>query len=249
MRPSTRQTKPMLILGHRGASADFPENTREAFHAAVEQGADGIELDVMRCASGELVVCHDEELSRLAKLRWVLAQTPWWKLKQADVGSALGFRPARIPLLEEVLEGLPSAFLVNVELKCEAIDDRGLAVEVGRLLQRRDEGSRVMVSSFNPFCLVRLARAFPSIKRGLLLDPSRGWFHQAWVWQPLVGRDTIHPHFSQCTRQRVDFWHERGLKVAAWTVDDPNVARMLALQGVDLVITNRPAALRAGLKV
>ena len=239
----------MLILGHRGASAEFPENTREAFAAALAQGADGVELDVMRCASGELVVCHDEELSRLAKKRWVVGRTPWWKLKQADVGTPLGFRPARIPLLEDVLEALPRSFLVNVELKCDAADDRGLAVEVGRLLERRSEGERVLVSSFNPLCLVRLATAFPSVKRGLLIDPDRGWFRQAWVWQPLVGRDTIHPHHAQCTPARVNYWHRRGLKVAAWTVDDAQVARGLAQMGVDLVITNRPAALRSALAV
>jgi glycerophosphoryl diester phosphodiesterase len=237
----------MLILGHRGASADFPENTREAFAGAVAQGADGIELDVMRCASGELVVCHDEELSRLARKRWVVERTRWWQLKQADVGSALGFPPARIPLLDEVLDALPPHFLVNVELKCEVADDRGLAVELGRLLERREEGDRVFVSSFNPLCLLRLARAFPQVKRGLLIDPDRGWFQQAWVWQPLVGRDTVHPHHSQCTPERIAFWHSRGLKVAAWTVDDPQTARSLAAAGLDFVITNRPAELRAAL--
>jgi glycerophosphoryl diester phosphodiesterase len=237
----------MLILGHRGASADFPENTLEAFAGAVAQGADGVELDVMRCGSGELVVCHDEELGRLAKKRWVVERTPWWKLQRADVGSALGFRPARIPLLDEVLEALPPGCLVNVELKCEVANDRGLAVEVGRLLDRRDEGDRVFVSSFNPLCLVRLAAAFPSVKRGLLIDPDRPWFQQAWVWQPLVGRDTIHPHHSQCTPERVAFWHAQGLKVATWTVDDGALARGLATAGVDFVITNRPAALRAAL--
>lgn len=237
----------MLILGHRGASADFPENTREAFAGAVAQGADGVELDVMRCGSGELVVCHDEELSRLARKRWVVERTPWWKLKRADVGSALGFRPARIPLLDEVLDALPGGFVVNVELKCETVDDRGLAVEVGRLLERRNEGERIVVSSFNPLCLVRLARAFPSVKRGLLIDPDRAWFHQAWVWQPLVGRDTVHPHHAQCTPERVDFWHARGLKVAVWTVDDAQIARRLDQMGVDIVITNRPAELRKAL--
>ena len=88
----------MRILGHRGASADFPENTLEAFSGAIAQRADGVELDVMRCASGELVVCHDEWLDRLAGLHWEVLTTPWWKLKGVDVGSRLGFAPARIPL-------------------------------------------------------------------------------------------------------------------------------------------------------
>src|SRR5256885_17273180 len=116
----------MRILAHRGASADFPENTLEAFEGAVMQKADGVELDVMRCSSGELVVCHDEKLDRLAGLGWWVHATPWWKLQKADVGSCLGFKPARIPLLEEVFEALPERMLVNVELKCETADDRGL---------------------------------------------------------------------------------------------------------------------------
>ncbi len=235
----------MLILGHRGASADFPENTLEAFRGAVAQGADGVELDVMRCATGELVVCHDEQLSRLARRGWVVTRTPWWKLQRADVGSALGFAPARIPRLEEVLDAVLAPRLVNVELKCDEADDRGLSVAVGRLLLARGEEGRVIVSSFNPLNLARLARAAPTVRRGLLIDPDRSWFPQAWLWQPLVGRDAIHPHHSQCTAERVAFWHRRGLQVATWTVDDPSRARELQAMGVDLLITNRPAKLRA----
>jgi len=237
----------MKILGHRGASADFPENTLEAFVEAVAQKADGVELDVMRCASGEVVVCHDEELGRLAKKRWVVERTPWWKLKQADVGTALGFAAARIPLLDAVLDALPADFLVNIELKCEVADDRGLAIEVGRLLERRGEAERILISSFNPLCLLRLARAFPDLKRGLLIDPDRAWFPQAWVWQPLVGRDTVHPHHSQVTAERVRFWHRQGLGVAVWTVDDAAIARKLRELGVDYLITNAPGKLRVAL--
>ncbi len=235
----------MKILGHRGASADFPENTLEAFVEAVRQKADGIELDVMRCASGEVVVCHDEALGRLAGKRWVIERTRWWKLKQADVGTTLGFAAARIPLLDEVLDAMPAGFLVNIELKCDVANDRGLAVEVAHLLERRGEAERIIVSSFNPLCLLRLARAAPKLKRGLLIDPDKPWFPQAWVWQPLVGRDTVHPHHSQVTAERVKFWHARGLEVAVWTVDDAAVADRLQNQGVDFVITNAPGKLRS----
>src|SRR5205823_3448911 len=132
------------ILAHRGASADFPENSLAAFKAAATQGADGVELDVMRCASGELVVCHDEQLTRLFGLSWWVHATPLRKLK-----------PLGIPTLEQVFEALPSRMLVNVELKCETVDDRGLTREVGQLVERQSLHDRVLVSSFNPFCLVR----------------------------------------------------------------------------------------------
>ncbi|MBM4776296.1 MAG: glycerophosphodiester phosphodiesterase [Archangiaceae bacterium] len=237
----------MRILGHRGASADFPENTLEAFEAAVKQGADGIELDVMRCATGELVVCHDEWLDRLAGVHWEVAKTPWRKLKTADVGTRLGFRPARLPLLEEVLEAVPTHFFVNVELKCDVVDDHGLSVAVGQYLSSRRDADRVFVSSFNPLCLVRLARAFPSISRGFLIDPDRPWLPQAYGWLPIVAKTSVHPHFSACTPARVNAWHERHWQVAAWTVDDADEARSLRAMGVEWLITNRPAAMRAAL--
>jgi glycerophosphoryl diester phosphodiesterase len=233
----------MRILGHRGASADFPENTLEAFTGAMAQGADGVELDVMRCGSGELVVCHDEWLSRLSGLRWEVARTPWWKLSRADVGSRLGFPPARIPRLEEVFEALPQSAFINVELKCDTVDDGGLSVEVGRFLEARGAPSRVFVSSFNPLCLVRLAEACPGLRRGLLIDPDRGWVPQV-AWLPSTAKTSVHPHWSAVTAERVEGWRARGLEIAVWTVDDVVEARRLQALGVDWLITNVPAAMR-----
>src|SRR4051812_31629861 len=101
----------MLLLAHRGASKDAPENTLEAFAEAVRQRADGVELDAMVCGSGEVVVCHDEWLDRLAREHWEVRTTPLWKLRSADVGTPLGFDTARIPLLEEVIDALPKHFV------------------------------------------------------------------------------------------------------------------------------------------
>lgn len=235
---------PMRILGHRGASADFPENTLEAFLGAAEQGADGVELDVMVCGSGELVVCHDERLERLAGLPWDVATTPWRKLKRVDVGSRLGFAPARIPRLADVFDALPDRLVVNVELKCDTVDDRGLSVAVGRYLTDAGLAHRVFVSSFNPLCLVRLARAFPSLRRGFLIDPDKAWAPQAWFWAPVTASTSVHPPAEACTAERVNRWHAHGWEVAAWTVDDQLEARRLKALGVDWLITNRPGALR-----
>lgn len=239
---------PMRILGHRGASADFPENTLEAFAGAMAQGADGFELDVMTCATGELVVCHDEWLDRLAGLHLEVLKTPWRRLETVDVGSRLGFAPARVPLLEDVLDAAPPHAFINVELKCETVEDHGLAHRVGALLTERRLEERVFVSSFNPLCLVRLAEAWPRLRRGFLLDPDRAWVPQAWLWLPVVASTSVHPHGSQCTAERVNRWHARGWEVAAWTVDDADEARRLRALGVDWLITNRPGALRAALR-
>ena len=238
----------MKILGHRGASADFAENTLDAMRGALEQGADGVELDVMQCATGELVVCHDEWLDRLAGKHWELERRSWAQLRTLDVGTRLGKGAARIPLLSEVFEMVPAGFLVNVELKCERLDDQGLSEKVGAFITERGLGEQVLVSSFNPLCLVRLARAFPSLRRGVLIDPDKSYLAQAWGWLPIAGKTSVHPHFSQCTAGRVRAWHEAGLEVAVWTVDDAGEARRLKAMGVEYVITNRPGALRRELE-
>lgn len=237
----------MQILGHRGASADFPENTLEAFRGAIEQRADGIELDVMRCASGELVVTHDEWMDRLAGEHLEVRTSTWKRLQQVDVGSRLGFPTARLPLLDEVFDALPTSALINVELKCETIEDDGLSVAVAKKVADRSLADRVFLSSFNPLCLVRVARVEPSLPRGFLIDPDKAWVPQAWLWLPIVASTSVHPHYSQVTAERVNRWHQQGWKVAVWTVDDADEARRLRALGVEYVITNRPGELRAAL--
>ena len=237
----------MLLLAHRGASADAPENTLAAFEEAVRQRADGVELDAQICGSGEVVVCHDERLTRLARLDWELATTPWWKLRRADVGTPLGFGPARIPLLEEVIRLLPDTFLINVELKCEGVEDHGLSAEVVKLIQRLGVGERVIVSSFNPFCLWRTAALDPSVRRGLLIDPEKSLLWQTQVLAPLTGNHSIHPPATVCTPKRLDEWRRAGWRMACWTVDDVDAALSLEHSGVSYCITNRPLALRVGL--
>ena len=232
------------ILGHRGASADRPENTLEAFTEALAQGADGVELDVMQCESGELVVCHDETLERLAGLPWHVAHTPYSRLKKVDVGTSLGFSPARIPRLEEVFEALPTSALINVEIKCEQADDGGLAVAVGECIARLGRAEQVWVSSFNALCLLRLSQSAPMLRRGQLIDPDKSYFWQAWGVTPVTTSASIHPHLSACTPARVRQWHRSGWQVAVWTVDSAADALSMRDMGVDMLITNRPAALK-----
>jgi glycerophosphoryl diester phosphodiesterase len=235
----------VLILAHRGASADAPENTIPAFEEAVAQGADGVELDVMLCGSGELVVCHDERLGRLAGQDLEVRRTPLRQLQELDVGRHLGFKAfATIPTLEEVFAALPSRdFLVNVELKCDSLNDGGLARRAGEYLSRAGLGDRVIVSSFNPACILKLAWAFPQLRRGWLIDPERPfWFED--LWTSPCANFSAHPHHASVTAPRMQRWKKAGLEVAAWTVDGPAEARRLRDLGVEYCITNRPRLLR-----
>ncbi len=231
-----------LVLGHRGANRDAPENTLAAFRLALAQGADGVELDVWRCATGEVVVTHDEDTSRVAGTALRVPDSPLAALRSLDVGSGKGapFRGERIPLLEEVLEALPGA-VVNVELKSRGGRDLRLARAAASVLARAGAEGRVIASSFDWRLLAAFRVAAPRVPVGLLFDAESGpWRARTWIATRLFRPAAVHPDRSLATDARVRAWIERGLAVNVWTVDEPAEARRLAGLGAASIITNEP---------
>jgi glycerophosphoryl diester phosphodiesterase len=108
-----------LIQAHRGAPTCRPENTLEAFSAAIEQGADGIELDVHLTKDGHIVVAHDERLERVSDGTGYINDHTLEELKSLNFGKLLpDSKVYRIPTLSEVFSLIkPSELTVNIELK------------------------------------------------------------------------------------------------------------------------------------
>jgi glycerophosphoryl diester phosphodiesterase len=235
-----------LVLAHRGASADAPENTLPAFREAVAQGADGVELDTMVCGSGEVVVCHDEHLGRLAGQNLAIASTPYDRLREIDVGRRFGerFKGVHIPLLTEVLAELPDGFWVNVELKCDSVGDLGLARKVAAQVEPCLARLRIVISSFNPLELLRMRFALPSIPMGLLFERDSALWLRHGTLAPVVANASIHPEHTQCTPGSMERWRRAGYAVFTWTVDERDEIARLCHLGVAAIITNRPRAAR-----
>ncbi len=248
--PAPRRAGRLLVLGHRGSSASAPENTLAAFAQAWADGADGVELDAWRCATGEVVVIHDEETTRTCGERLSVPEAPLAALRRLDAGSWKGarFRGERIPLLGEVLEALPGA-VVNVELKARAgRPDRALAAAVAVSIAGAGAGDRVIVSSFD-FGLLRAFRAAaPRVATGLLFEAS--WHLRLRI--PLAAAwlrpSTLHPHLGLCTPVRLAGWRAGGRAVIAWTVDDPAEVGRLARAGVAGLVSNDPGAARRAIE-
>jgi glycerophosphoryl diester phosphodiesterase len=239
-----RQGRP-LIWGHRGASFEAPENTLAAFELARRMGADGVELDAQRSASGEVVVLHDESLGRTTGFAGLVTETPYSVLRTLDAGArkADRFRGERVPLLAEVLAAFP--LLVNIELKCERSDDRGLTAAVVRIVREARAEERVLLSSFNPLCLLRARLFAPRIARALLFESQQAWPLRSGLCAPALSLRAMHPEHVLATPQRVSRWRRRGYSVGCWTVDDPEAAARLYQSGVSGIITNRPDIIRA----
>jgi len=238
-----------LVLGHRGASADAPENTLAAFRLALEQGADGFELDVWRCGGGEVAVFHDETATRVAGSSLRIPGAPLEAVRALDVGAWKGdrWRGERVPLLDQVLESFPQA-VVNVELKSDGGRDLGLAGAVASVLARRRDGGRVVVSSFDYRLLTAFRLAAPQVPVGLLFDAEHAWRLRTALAIRLLAPAAVHPDRRLVTPARARRWSRRGLALNVWTVDAPEEIARLAALGAAAVISNVPGAAREAVR-
>jgi glycerophosphoryl diester phosphodiesterase len=230
-------TRP-LIIGHRGASADAPENTLAAFALALEQGADGIEFDVQLCADGVPVAMHDDTVDRTCDGSGRVADLTLNEIKQLTIE-----RDHAIPTLDEIFGQFGREPLYNVELKMSGMNDRGLAAAVAGRIAAHGIEDRVLVSCFSPFILRRARRALPpAVPIGYLRE--RAWLRAGHA---LVQAQADHPHHALVDNTMMFWAHSRNLRVHIWTVDDPAEAQRLAGLGVHGIITNKPAMIRAAL--
>jgi len=234
-----------LILGHRGASALETENTAAAFRRARADGADGVELDVLLSATGEVMVFHDDDLTRLGGRPERIGDLPYRELRAVRLP-----RGETIPTLEEAFEACGPELLVNIELKANQLDFGPVAAlveAVAGVVERTGAGPRVLVSSFNPWAVRLWSRRAPGVRTALLFErASMLPLRRAWL-APVLRPFALHPELVLCDAARVAGWHRRGYMVNVWTVDDPAALQACRRMGVDGLITNDPARARAAL--
>ena len=165
-----------LVLAHRGASAQETENTLAAFRRAIALGADGVELDVQRCATGEVVVFHDDDLERLAGRPERVDRLSLSALREVRLAGG-----GEIPTLAEALAACGDA-LVNIEIKYDGVlpgGCRALVAGVAEAVARAGAAERVLVSSFSPAAVWRWRALRPDVPCGLLFERPRP-FRRPW---------------------------------------------------------------------
>ncbi|NLG49687.1 MAG: glycerophosphodiester phosphodiesterase [Chloroflexi bacterium] len=235
-----------LVIAHRGARDVAPENTLAAFQAALDADADGIELDVTRCATGEIVVIHDDTLDRTTNGSGPVAQTSFCALRALDAGAwfAPQFAGERVPLLSEVLDLVGHRTRINIEIKGRDWKGDGIEVEIARMVRERGLEQEVIISSFNPTALVRMHRAAPELQRGLLYAPNMpAYLSPAWT-RLLTHPEALHPYYAMMDAEAVRRAQSKGCRVNVWTVNAPQDMQQMIALGVDAIITDHPAQLR-----
>jgi glycerophosphoryl diester phosphodiesterase len=224
-----------LIIAHRGASAERPENTLAAFRRAVALKADGIELDVQLTRDGVPVVFHDDSLRRLTGKRGRLTAKTWPELEPLRVLKS----DEGISRLADVLAFTRRRIVVQIELK------RGTPVApVVAVINRVRAASWVILASFEASLVCDAARLAPSIPR-MLISEGRG------------SKTSLRRRLVACEAQGVSvnfravhaadyaaFFQSAGFSIWCWTVNDDRVARQLIGWGIDGLIGDNPALLR-----
>lgn len=220
-----------LVIAHRGASREQPENTLPAFERALAVGADALELDVRLSRDGTAVVIHDATVDRTTSRTGAVAAFDASELER------LG-----IPTLAQVLAAFPAAELL-IEIKAA-----GAQAAVRAAIQAAHAEQRCVVAAASPDALaqfrggnVALCGARPDIA--------------ALRWRSVLGLGAGSRHYRMlsvprsyrgipvATRGFFKAAAASGLPVHVWTVDDPATARALWRAGATGIVTNDPARL------
>lgn len=231
-----------VIFAHRGASAYAPENTLAAFNLAVEQGADGIELDAKLSADGHVVVVHDPTLERTTGAPDQVKNMALDDLRALDAGSFFSekFKGEKIPTLEEVFETLGKKTLINVELTNYTTRHDHLVETVCMLVKRFGLQDRVLFSSFLGSNLSEVRSYLPRAQTGLLTLPGiLGAWHRSFGFA--FGKyDALQPNLKNTTQEQIYFVHRLKRRVHVWTVNEARDMRRLFKWGVNAIFTDDP---------
>jgi glycerophosphoryl diester phosphodiesterase len=219
----------MRLIAHRGFAANRPENTRRAIEEA-SAVADAVEIDVRRCGSGELVVIHDETVDRVSDGTGPVADHTLDELRALDVlGTGEG-----VPTLDAVLEAVPDAVGVNVDLKeADTAADAIATLSSGH--------PQPVVASASPDALAACRDADARVPRAYVVDEDDVSGAGADALDVAVGLECgyLHVAVDACSQSLVGEAHRLGLSVNAWTVDSRSEAATLADLGVDGIVSDR----------
>ena len=226
-----------LVIAHRGASGELPENTLPAYERAVAQGSDMIEIDLHTTRDGAIVITHDEDLEDLGG-RGEVADATLGEIRRLDAGGG-----AVVPILEEVLDAFGGRIPFNLELKRGSrAEYAGMEAVAVAEVARRGLLEQTLFSSFFPPVLEALREVSPEVRIAVLISPR---FPLGAIERALaLGAEAINPERSLASPELVDSAHGEGLSVYVYTVDDPEEMHRLLDLGVDGLFTNYPGRMR-----
>ena len=247
-----------IIVGHRGASHDAPENTIASFKEAWRQNADGVEGDFYITADQQIVCIHDKDTKRTAGKKLVVSSSTLEELRQLEYGSWKGeqFRGEPIPTFAEVAACIPSDKTFVIELKA--------GPEIVPLLVEQIEKSKLtreqcLIIAFDSEAVAKCKELLPDVRAHWLVGYKQD--KESGQWTPSL--DTVSQTLAECkadglgtqgqtavvTEEFIGELKQRGMKeFHVWTINEGDDARYFQKLGAVGLTTDRPAFIRAALE-
>jgi glycerophosphoryl diester phosphodiesterase len=248
---NTGWSKP-LIVAHRGASHDAPENTLPAFELAWEQGADAIEGDFLLTKDNRIVCIHDRSTKRLADRNLAVRGSTLRELRELDVGSWKHekYKGTKIPTIAEVFATIPKGKKIFVEVKCGPEIIPYLVKEIGKSKLKTEQ---VVLICFKQEVIKAFKQALPKNKAYWLSSFKQ---NEEGVWEPSL--ETVLATLKDTKADGLDSHHgipggaakkimKEGYEWHAWTVNDVATAKKLKSLGIHSITTDRPELIKSSL--
>jgi glycerophosphoryl diester phosphodiesterase len=235
-----------LVIAHRGASGNAPENTLAAFRKAVALGATFIETDLQLSRDAHFVAIHDDTVNRTTNGNGAVHGMTLTELRRLDAGSWFGseFTGERIPTLEEILEfSKKNDVVFYLEIKPGG-SWGGEHALIGAL-RESGEIPRVLVISFDAAIVLGLRKIEPTLMTGLLYD---GQIENPLDKAVAIGARQLLVRGDLVTPALLAEARKKDLQVVCWTVNHSAHMRMLAAAGVDGIMSDYPDRLAAAVK-
>jgi len=220
----------VMVVGHRGAAGLAPENTLGGFRLALELGVDAVECDVRLTRDGHVVLCHDPTVDRTTDGSGLVAELDLRSIRRLDAGGG-----ERVPLLAELLELLKGRCLLLCELKAEEVT--APAVEV---VLNAGMAAEVIFISFRPSCIAKVHSYGQSLRTGVLFGAPRAKaLEDALDW----GVEYVGAQYKYVCLASVAKARQAGIRLGAWTPNEPEELKAMLALGVDVITTDRPDVL------
>lgn len=243
-----------MVVAHRGASGEAPENTIPAFNLAWKQGADAIEGDFHLTKDGHVVCIHDANTKKVAGKDLVVRNTTLAELKKLDVGAKKGvaFKGTSIPTIREVFGTIPGKGKIYIEIKC------GLEIVLPLLKEVSNsnlEKEQVVFICFDAKVLQAVKMRDPRYKAYWLCRIKR---NEVGLITPSleevvrtlrrVKADGLGSSRDGITDEFIVRLQVAGFEHHVWTVNDIETAQWFVDRGTRSVTTDFPGKIKGALK-
>ena len=221
-----------IIIGHRGAMGYIAENTLPSFEKAIDLGANGVEIDVFRCASGELVVFHDKTLEKLTNATGYIEALDIDSIQKIEV-----LEGYTIPTLNEVLDLIKGRIFVNIELKGSQTAIKTNKILINYLKNKVWSSDKFLISSFDWDELKIFRKVNQKVPVAVITedDPL-----DAIPVALELNAVAINPDYKTLNSFNIKKIKEKEFKIYTWTVNEIDDINMMIDFQVDGIITDYP---------